>query len=156
MFIRKHYKDTTNRSLAALVGCAESTVCSVQKKYGLSKSRDHVHLMAVMAGVASLDARGGAALAKYTPEMIERRTATYLKRFKEEKARTVFGLPRKTKMKVTRQPRQKCDHRSYLKRLGYIIDDENLIAYWTPDTKRATVLEMRPRRFYKFEEYKAI
>ena len=40
--------------------------------------------------------------------------------------------------------------------MGYIIDEKNLIAYWTPETKRSPLLENRPRLFYKFEEYKAI
>jgi len=153
LYVRRHFKDTTNRALAALVGCSTSTVSVIQRKYGLSKSEDHTHMMAVMAGTASLDARGGAALAEYTPEMIERRTATYKQHFREERARIAFGIPQKTKMKVSRQPRRKCDHRSYLKRLGYIIDDYNLIAYWTEETHRATVLEARPRQFYKFMPY---
>ncbi len=36
----------------------------------------------------------------------------------------------------------------------YIIDEANLIAYWTPETRRATRLEKMPRRYYKFQEYK--
>jgi GTPase Era involved in 16S rRNA processing len=32
--------------------------------------------------------------------------------------------------------------------------EENVIAYWTPETRRATRLEAGPRRYYKFEEYK--
>ena len=153
LYIRRHYKDTTNRALAALVGCARSTVCAIKKRYALSKSEEHAHLLAVQGGAASAEARGGIALAEYTPEMIERRTETYKRRFREEKARKAFGIPQKTRMKVARQPRRKCDHRAYLKRLGYIIDDENLIAYWTEETHRATVLEARPRQFYKFMPY---
>lgn len=153
LYIRRHYKDTTNRALAALVGCSRSTVCSVKKRYALSKSEDHTHLMAVSSGHASAEARGGIALAEYTPEMIARRTETYKKTFREERARIAFGLPRKTRIKASRQPRAKCDHRAYLKRLGYVIDDNNLIAYWTEDTHRATVLEARPRQFYKFMPY---
>lgn len=153
LYIRRHYRDTTNKALAALVGCSRSTVCSIQRKYGLSKSEDHTHLMAVSSGHASAEARGGIALTEYTPEMIARRTETYKKTFREERARIAFGLPRKTRIKASRQPRAKCDHRAYLKRLGYVIDDNNLIAYWTEDTHRATVLEARPRQFYKFMPY---
>lgn len=74
------------------------------------------------------------------------------KRFLEEHARVTFGLPQKTKMRVIRQPRQKILDRSYLKRRGYIIDDKENIAYWTDETRRATRLEARPKRFYTFKQ----
>ena len=73
--------------------------------------------------------------------------------FKEERARVAFGLPQKTKLRVIRQPRQKILDRCYFKRLGYIIDDANNIAYYTDTTRRATVLESRPKRFYTFMPY---
>ena len=73
--------------------------------------------------------------------------------FIEERARVTFGLPQRTKLRVVRQPRQKIEDRCYLKRIGYIIDDVNNIAYWTPETRRATVLESRPKRFYTFKPY---
>lgn len=79
---------------------------------------------------------------------------TRKKRFAEERARVTFGLPQKTRMRVKRQPRQKILDRSYLKRRGYIIDDRENIAYWTTETRRATRLEAKPRRYYSFKQYK--
>ena len=73
---------------------------------------------------------------------------------KEERARATFGLPQRTALRVKRQPRQKLLDRYYLKKRGYILDEENVVAYWTPETRRATRLEAGPRRYYKFEEYK--
>lgn len=78
---------------------------------------------------------------------------TRKKRFAEEKARVTFGLPQKTRMRVIRQPKQKILDRSYLKRRGYIIDDRENIAYWTDQTRRATRMEARPKRFYTFKKY---
>ena len=72
---------------------------------------------------------------------------------REERARVTFGLPQRTKLRVKRQPRQKIQDRCYLKRRGYILDEANNIAYWTPETRRATVLESRPKRFYTFKPY---
>ena len=72
---------------------------------------------------------------------------------REERARRNWGLPQRTKLHVLQQPRQKILDRCYLKKRGYILDETNLVAYWTPETKRATVLERSPRRFYKFAEY---
>ena len=73
--------------------------------------------------------------------------------FRKERARAAFGLPQKTKLRVKQQPRQKVLDRCYLKRRGYIIDEADVVAYWTPDTRRATRMEARPRRYYKFAKY---
>lgn len=72
---------------------------------------------------------------------------------REERARVAFGLPQRTKLRVKRQPRQKIEDRCYLKRLGYILDEANNIAYYTESTHRATVLESKPKRFYTFKPY---
>ena len=71
----------------------------------------------------------------------------------DERMRVRMGKPQLTKMRVTRQPHQKILDRSYLKKRGYILDEVNVIAYWTPETQRATRLEAGPRRFYKFAKW---
>ena len=73
--------------------------------------------------------------------------------FREDQCRRRWGLPQKTKLRVAQTPRQRLLDRSYLKKRGYILDEVNVIAYWTPETQRATRLEKMPRRFYKFAEY---
>ena len=75
--------------------------------------------------------------------------------FREEKARAHFGLEQRTKLHVTRQPREKVLARYYLKKLGYIIDEKNFVAYWNDDTVRAYRLEAKPRRFYTFKQLPA-
>ena len=42
--------------------------------------------------------------------------------------------------------------RLYLRKLGYLLDDKNLIAYWTPDTRRSKKYEDEPL-FYTYKEY---
>lgn len=42
--------------------------------------------------------------------------------------------------------------RLYLRKLGYLLDDKNLIAYWTPKTKRSQKYESKAL-FYTYEEY---
>ena len=78
---------------------------------------------------------------------------TWKETFKEDRCRRRWGLPQKTKLHVRQTPRQRILDRSYLKKRGYILDEANIIAYWTPETRRATRLEAAPRRFYKFAEY---
>jgi len=70
-----------------------------------------------------------------------------------ERARIAFGLEQRTKMKLKRQPRAKIWARYYLKKKGYIIDDVNLVAFYTEDTDRAFKMEASPRRFYSFRPF---
>lgn len=86
-------------------------------------------------------------------EMHRKAAEARRKTLREERARVSFGLPQKTKLRVKRQPRRKIYQRYYLKRLGYILDEANNIAYYTDATHRATVLELRPKRFYTFKPY---
>lgn len=86
-------------------------------------------------------------------EMHRKAAEARRKTLREERARVAFGLPQRTKLRVKRQPRQKIEDRCYLKRLGYILDEANNIAYYTESTRRATVLESRPKRFYTFKPY---
>jgi len=72
------------------------------------------------------------------------------KTFREERARVAFGLPQRTRMRVSRQPAAKIYQRYYLKRRGYVIDEDGHTAYWTPDTIRAVKLEARTRGFFRF------
>lgn len=81
---------------------------------------------------------------------------TWKETFKEDQCRRRWGLPQKTKLRVAQTPRQRLLDRCYLKGRGYILDEANLVAYWTPETRRATRLEKMPRRFYKFAEYGTI
>lgn len=151
-YIRTHFATTTNPVLAKAVGVSVAAVCNVQKRFGLRKSKEHNSAMGRKAGVASSVARGGVAL-NITPEVIQKRVAKYRQTFREEKARWVFGIPQKTKIRVKQQPRRKCSQRSYLKKLGYILDERNNIAYYTDSTTRAVRMERnwdKKRNYYQF------
>ncbi len=86
-------------------------------------------------------------------EMHRKAVETRKKRFAEDRARYHWGLPQKSNMHVSRQPRQKIQDRCYLKKRGYIIDDTNNTAYYTSETRRAIKMESWPRRFYYFKPY---
>lgn len=151
--IRRNYPNMCNNEIAALAGCSLSSVCVVQHMFGLRKSKEHRRKMLSKAGKASNISRGGKAL-NITQEVKEKRKATWRQTFREERARVVFGLPQKTRMRVKQQPKAKCSQRSYLKKLGYILDEPNCVAYYTPETTRATKMERgwckRIRNYYKF------
>ena len=155
LFIRKNFANMRNQDIADALGISRSCVCHTQAVYGLRKSKEHNTKMAKKAGHASSVARGGVALG-ITPEVIAKRVETYKRTLAVDRARRNWGLPQLTKARVLRQPRQKRSQRCYLKALGYIIDEVNLIAYYTPETRRATRMEQGRKGvkyYYKFKEY---
>lgn len=150
-YVIKHYANTPNKELCAYLGIAKSTIDRISGKYHLRKSREHYHDMAVKAGKASSEARGGKAL-NITPEVIAKRAETYRHTFQMEEIRYKWGLERKTKIRLKREPRAKRDQRRHLQERGYIIDEQKLMAYYTDDTKRAFRLENR-RKDSKYKTY---
>lgn len=156
LFIRKNFANMRNQDLADALGISRSGVCHVQSLYGLRKSKEHNTKMAKKAGHASFVSRGGMTLG-LTPEVIAKRVETYKHTLKVDRARRNWGLPQLTKAHVLRQPAQKRAQRCYLKSLGYILDEKNLIAYYTPETTRAVRMESGGRKgvkyYYKFKPY---
>lgn len=154
-FVIENFRNMTNNDLAKAANCSRSSVCRIQRAYRLKKSSEHYHKMGVRAGKASSVSRGGRALG-ITPEVIEKRVASYKQTLREERARVAFGLPQKTRMKVKKQPHRRLSQRSYLKHRGYILDEYNRIAYYTESTQRAPRMEMNwdgKRNYYKFKPY---
>ena len=177
-YLVRHFKDTDNEYLAMRLGISESTLHRLARRYGLTKTRAHVRQMqreAVAAAKAYNTAHGN-----YPPKgyriprseefwfkkgvtsrqrlgkakerrRIEKAVATRKVRMEDERMRVRLGLPQLTKMKVSRQPKRQILDRSYLKRRGYVVDDSRMIAYWTPQTRRATKLEAMPKRYYEFK-----
>lgn len=155
-FVRRHFSDMTNQELADAIGCSKSAVSGVQKRFRLHKSLEHRHASAVKAGKASVVARGNAPIV-FTPEMLARRTASYKRTFLEEQIRYRWGLPQLTKIRVRKEPKAKRGQRSYLKSLGYILDEQKCVAYYTDDTTRAVKMERdwskKVKQYYKFLPY---
>ena len=75
-----------------------------------------------------------------------------LQLFRSERLRENYGLPRKTKLRVSKRNARLSRHIYYLRKQGYIVDPENRIAYWTDSTKRGERAE-RDQRFFRFLPY---
>ena len=88
--------------------------------------------------------------AKRFAEIRKRAAESWKQTFKKEKARATFGLEQHTCLRVIRQPREKVALRHYLKRRGYIVDDDKRIAYYTDSTQRGKRIEAKPQQWYKF------
>lgn len=176
----KHFKHTKNAEIAERLGCSETAVHRFARQLGLKKTpqfRRKVQAEVAAAAKASHLRNGTYPPKGYiiprseefrfrkgeTPverlgeernaERIRKSVEARAKTFRYEHARYIFGVPRKTKLRVAQQPRDRICQRYYLKKHGYIIDDKNFIAYWTPETVRALKLEAAPRKYYRFQPY---
>lgn len=168
----ENFADTLNEDICEVLDCGETTLRLLARSLGLQKSKAHLdwrqekarkglkrynlthkphdnheHLMPYCFKKGN-DPR---TLKGFRDGIIrghEKRNQI----IREEKARIAFGLPQRTKLRLKRQPRSKIDQRHYLKKLGYIIDNENNIAYWTETTRRAVKLELKPK-FFKYKPF---
>ena len=172
-----HFRHTRNEEIGERLGISQSSLHRFARELGLTKTRQFMrkqqrnaadkakesHLrngtyppkgyriprseeFQFKAGVTPVERLGK----RRERKRIERSAESLRKTRREEKARMLFGVPRKTRLRVVKEPRAKTCQRWYLKRRGYILDERELIAYWTPETRRATILEKRPRRWYLF------
>lgn len=126
----KHFKHTKNKEIAERLGIAEVSLHRIARRMGLTKSKQFV--------------------AKCQAERVAKAAATRRATWKSEKARAAFGLPQRTKLRVVPVPKAKIALRYYLKRLGYILDEQARVAYYTEDTKRGKIIESKPQKWYKF------
>ena len=139
------FPDHTKKEIRELTGVGLSSIDRIQSRYHLRKSPEHLHNMGVKAGKASNLARGGDSSACYTPEAVAKRVASYKARYKTEDMRARWGLPQQTKMRLQHGTKHYHDQTSYLRHLGYVVDEVQKVAYFTPDTHRATRLEKMKR-----------
>ena len=176
-YLRENYETIINDTLCKHLGVSVRTLVRLARERGLTKDRAAIEgqrreklSKAVREslrkkgykgnpqnGIVTRFKKGFNAIEFFGrekfDEMHKKSVETRKKHFAEERARVTFGLPKRTNMKVSRQPRAKISARNYLKGRRYIIDDVNNIAYYTEDTIRSYKLEAKPKRFYTFKPY---
>lgn len=175
----KKFPTTENEYLAYRLGVSESTIHRIARKYGLVKSKRFMTSKRVEAGYASIymhkvrddgfipkkgdPIRPGSEKgqfkagtrpvdrlgAKKEEERVRKSAKSRAATRAAEKMRIMRGFPQKTKMRIRTVPPQAYAERHYLKKRGYTLDNAALVAYWTPETRRAVRMEARPR-IYKF------
>lgn len=150
------YPNMSNEDIAAIYGLSPWTIKSRGEQNGWHKSKEYMSKLnrdrAIRCNIADRI---------NTPESYAKRNITRKKLYEREKLRISLGFPQLTRRHFTSEPKAKLLQRNRLQRLGYIVDNENLIAYYTPQTKRATRLERIPRGvkkgtikpFYEFREW---
>lgn len=140
-YIAQHYPNESNAEIAEALGLSKWTIKSRAEKHGWRKSKEFI-----VRQCREVAIRGGYGKRINTPESYAKREATLKKQYDIDKMRIRWGmLPAQKGRHYTSEPRARLFQRNRLERLGYIVDKENLIAYYTPETKRAPRIEKVPR-----------
>lgn len=159
-WIKTHYKHTKNADIMEKFGISDGSLHRLAREFGLTKSKQFLKKVQTEAKNAATGTQrtppkgysipGGEKhrfkkgnKPKNTPESRARGIEKRKQTIKEDRARIMFGLPQKTKVKLTKQPKKKICQRSYLRKLGYIIERGSDIAYYTPETRRSETFENR-------------
>lgn len=155
-YLAEHYHNTPNEVLAKTLGISIFTINSRRTRHGWKKDKDYLWKMNHDNAIRSESWKR-----LNIQETHAKGIATRNELYKAERARIKWGIPQLTKRHFRTERREKQVQRNYLKRLGYIIDDVNLIAYYTPETHRARRLERVERGvqkgsikpYYNFKPY---
>lgn len=177
----KHYKHTKNADICEKLGIGGSTLSRYARKLELKKSRQFMEATREAAAKASWISnlvngtrppkgfvipgrekgqfkKGETNVGRLGAKKEAKRLAkSHVKRnetIRQERARLMFGIEQKTKMRLIKVPRAMTYQKCYLKKHGYIIDDTTKVAYYTPDTQRCPRMERKQRGkgvYYDFE-----
>ena len=171
-WLKAHYKHTKNAEIAEHLGISESTIHRFARKLGLKKTTRH--MKATQRNAAEKAKASNRENGTYPPKgyriprseefqfkkgetnrkrlgkrkelaRIQKSAETRRKTLREERARALFGLPRKTKLQVVRRPHYVACQRTYLRRRGYVIARGSFTAYYGPETRRSDDYETRTR-----------
>lgn len=178
-WLQKHFKHTKNEDIATKLGISPRSVNRLAEKRGLTKSRQFIRKTQLDAAAAAnksnringtyppkgyqipnkekgyfkkgerpVDRIG----AKREAERIAKQRQSRKETFKLEKARSLFGLPRQTKLNVVQRPRRQVGTRYYLRQRGYIVERGSNVAYYNSETQRSPKLETNPPAGFSFLE----
>ena len=177
----KHFKDRENEFLAYKLGISETSLHRLARRYGLKKSNAFLKARSQDGGRTSIyyhrkrddgfipkkgdPVRPGSEKAWFRPgeksvdrigkrreaERIRKSAASRKATRLNEVIRLRRGLPQLTRLRIRTLPKEAYVERYYLLRRGYILDDAQLVAYWTPDTLRCPRKEANPG-VYRFEQ----
>ena len=163
-YLVRHYRNTKNDVLMEKLGLKFSTFHRLVRELGLRKSKQFMNkcLKAMTDAAKESHLRNGTYPPKgyriprsdefcYRPgdkpwDKCGRRKWNKGRKKAAEKWKHTFlvdrvrrqnGLPQLTRLNTNVQPRKKITDRCYLKKCGYVVDEAEVTAYWTPETRRA-------------------
>lgn len=169
----KHYPNTENAELCFRLGCSESTLHRLARRFGLKKTRAYMRRTQKEAAAAAgyfakkygrrppqVPPGGNAGSFKkgVTPLQrlgmigermrVQKSAATRRKTFQREKARVALGLPQLTRLRLgspVERPGVTAKQRWYLRSLGYRVD--GFTAYYDASTARSQRIETKYKAF---------
>ena len=155
-YIREHFHDTADQDIADALGISICTVKKYRTILGLRKDPEYI---SKVNRERAIQCGNGERI--NTPEAYAKRIQTKNEQYRRDKLMVKWGLKPKYNRHYRTEPRARLLQRNRLKRLGYIVDEQNLVAYWTEDTKRAVRIERIPRgtkkgsikAYYSFAEW---
>ena len=168
-----HYPNTTNDECAEHLGIGKTTVIRIALRMGLAKTDAHklevrkkaqekakaYHLLHPRKGISMTIPNSekhrfkkGESFADRYGEEAEKERAKKVRETRQaiirsERARIMFGLPQRTKIKLVRTPTKRRNQKWYLRTRGYIIDDNTRTAYYNEHTERCHIIEHRGEYF---------
>ena len=109
------------------------------------------------AGVTSLQRLG----ARKERQRVEKSAESRRQTLREERARRVFGVPQRTRLRVLNRGHRFYHSVWYLRSRGYEVDTRNLVAWYDDGTRRCPVLEKKGRNpdkghYFDFREKKKV
>ena len=169
----ENFPHTKNQELADRLGTSHRGVVRMARTLGLNKTREFIQTILrtnlekaaklnrlrggnegaknlLIYGAASRFKAGISPLADKSKDELadiySRAATTRRETYKREQMRVRWGLPQKTKMRVTRSTPQKRTLRSNLRKKGYMIEWASNDAYITNETNRSERMEARAER----------
>lgn len=143
-YLIRHYPHTNNNVLASEMGISVHTIKARAYSLKLHKSKEFICEINRDRAITYKNAER-----LNTPEAIAKRGKTIRKQYATDHMRANWGMVQATSRHIRLEPRGKLLQRNRLQRLGYIIDETNLVAYYTSGTHRAPRLEAVPRGITK-------
>ena len=176
-WLKTYFPCTTNEECAKELGMSRSAVIRFARQFGLEKTPEFMYKMQCAnfrKATAIISLRGYPPKGYIVPESekyrykkgesirqrlgeerdkerIRKARESLIATRKRERARVTFGLEQKTKLKVISQPREKISARYWLRKRGYIVDDDARIVYYTDSTIRGKIAERNHSKWWRFE-----
>lgn len=179
-WLKENYPVMTNAELSAHFGVCEHSIYRFARKFGLTKSAEfwernkqkaaegtrkwfRVHGSNLPPGWIIPGSekhrfkKGETSVQRLGVEREKARQRKVAegrrKLIKTERARILFGLEQKTKLKLVAMDRKKVAFRYYVRRQGYVVDDDARVVYYTNTTKRGKRIEAKPQPWYTFQPH---
>lgn len=175
-WLTKHFKHTKNDECAIRLGISPRSVVRIARSLGLNKTPQFI--AKCQANAAEAAKRSHLLNGTYPPKgfiiprseefrfkegekkrwdakkealRVQKSAESRRETLRKERIRVKWGLEQKTFLRVLKQSKRHIYLRWYLKRRGYIIDEEAGIAYYTDETRRGKMIEKRLEPYYKVE-----